>query len=63
MLSNVKNQFGGWIGSSLPKFRKNEGEAHPDAQPSETKPPEEDPSALLEKPTTGGERDDDDNSR
>lgn len=64
VLTNVKNQFGGWVGSvSIPKFRKNEGEAHSETVAADAKAPEEDP-AQLEKPAkTGEEKDEDDNSR
>nr|CAI5862126.1 unnamed protein product [Callosobruchus analis] len=59
MLSNVKNQIegiGGWLGSSIPKLRKNETEGLTDEEP-----------VAVEKTTFPGDisapKDDDDNSR
>ncbi|VEN48430.1 unnamed protein product [Callosobruchus maculatus] len=59
MLSNVKNQIegiGGWLGSSIPKLRKNETEGLTEEEP-----------VAVEKTTSPGDigapKDDDDNSR
>ncbi|GLV41687.1 Synapse-associated protein 47kD [Carabus blaptoides fortunei] len=51
VLTNVKNQFGGWLGSGIPKFRKGEGEQ---VDIDETRPiGEEGEIPILEKSGKG----------
>lgn len=63
VLTNVKNQFGGWLGSGIPKFRKGEGEQ---GDTEETRPiGEEGEIPISEKSVKGSpaeQKDDDDNS-
>lgn len=68
MLSNVKNQIegiGGWLGSSIPKFRKNEAEQGEGAEDQQPLGGEEvDPLASAESiKGSPQQKDDDDNSR
>lgn len=62
MFSNVKTQIegiGGWLGSSIPKLRKNEGEQDEQRVLEETAEP-----AVGEMvPEAPQQKDDDDNSR
>lgn len=62
MFSNVKTQIegiGGWLGSSIPKLRKNEGDQE------DQKVLEEAAEAVLADPVTEvvQQKEDDDNSR
>lgn len=64
MLSNVKTQIGGiggWIGSSIPKFRKGEGEPAGDNQENQLLAEKADQQEPTEAPKR--QKDDDDNSR
>lgn len=60
----MKNQFGGWLGSGIPKFRKGEGDQ---VDTEETRPiGEEGEIPISEKSVKGSpaeQKDDDDNSR
>lgn len=62
MFSNVKTQIegiGGWLGSSIPKLRKNEGDQDDQKVLEEaTEPPAADPVTEAVQ-----QKDDDDNSR